>query len=140
MPKAKPSPCKTGTPRTPRATRPRTPTAQLLDLSVSVPQVVAHRSARLALAKPVLSARDRKEFTGMVLEKQVAALQSWQGMWMASALAWQRIAFGLLPHSGQPLRPQQITQAASSVLAAGLKPYQQKAAQNAKRLRRTKLV
>ena len=42
---------------------------KVLDLGIAAPQVVAHRLARMALAGPVPSARDQKEFAGMVLEK-----------------------------------------------------------------------
>ena len=50
------------------------------ELAISVPQVVAHRMARMALAGSPLSARDRREFTGMVNEKLVAFWQSWFAM------------------------------------------------------------
>ena len=46
--------------------------SQLVDLGIAAPQVVAHRLARMAAAGTTPSARDRREFTGMVLEKQTA--------------------------------------------------------------------
>ena len=51
--------------------------AKVVDISLAAPQVVAHRVARMVQSGPVLSERDRKEFTGMVQEKQLAFSQSW---------------------------------------------------------------
>jgi len=47
---------------------------KLAELGVAAPQVVSHRLTRMALAGPALNARDRKEFTGMVVEKQLDSL------------------------------------------------------------------
>jgi len=44
---------------------------KLAGLGFAAPQVIAHRLTRMALAGPTMSARDRKEFTGMVVEKHV---------------------------------------------------------------------
>src|ERR1700729_3841989 len=46
------------------------------ELAVAVPQVVAHRLMRAALAGPIMSERDRKEFQRMFYEKQVAYVQA----------------------------------------------------------------
>ena len=45
---------------------------QSAQLAVAVPQVVAHRVTRMAIAGPKLSQRDRKEFALMVAEKESA--------------------------------------------------------------------
>ena len=50
--------------------------AKLAEISIASPQVIAHRVTRMAMSGPVLSERDRKEFTNMVQEKQVAFAQS----------------------------------------------------------------
>ena len=47
------------------------------ELAVAVPHVVFHRVTRMALAGPVPSARDRKEFQLMVEEKKAAFSQAW---------------------------------------------------------------
>lgn len=47
---------------------------------MAVPQVVAHRLTRMALAGPSLSNRDRKEFQRMVNEKHAAFAQAWSAM------------------------------------------------------------
>ena len=49
---------------------------QLAELAWAAPQVVAHRLGRMAQAGPILSDRDRREFTGMVVEKQLAFAQA----------------------------------------------------------------
>jgi len=46
--------------------------AKLAELGLAAPLVVAHRIARMALAGPLPSARDRLEFAEMVIDKQVA--------------------------------------------------------------------
>ncbi len=51
--------------------------AKSMELAIAVPQVVAHRVTRMALAGPRLSDRDRKEFQMMVMEKQTAFAQAW---------------------------------------------------------------
>ena len=72
------------------------------DIAVASPQVVAHRVARMALAGPVLNDRDRKEFTGMVQEKQLAFAQSFVA-WNTEILRWQmRHGQRQLAKHGQP--------------------------------------
>jgi len=55
-------------------------TTRAAELAVAAPQVVAHRVARMAVAGPALSERDRKEFKLMVAEKQAALTQAIQAM------------------------------------------------------------
>jgi hypothetical protein len=43
--------------------------AKAAELAFAVPQVVAHRVTRMALAGPSLSDRDRKEFLGNVCRR-----------------------------------------------------------------------
>ena len=54
--------------------------AQVTDLAFSVPQVVAHRMARMASAGSNPSARDRDEFYLMGAEKVAAFYESWAAM------------------------------------------------------------
>ena len=135
------------------ASRPATVQAQqkVLDLGIAAPQVVAHRLARMALAGPVPSARDQKEFAGMVLEKQMAFAQSWwaawnamlQGPWSMAWSTWQTaLSGGML--GGSPWAMWKLTERSSAPVAkvvnAALTPIERKASSNARRLARTPLV
>ena len=64
--------------RRPRKTPPLA--RQAAELAVAVPQVIAHRLTRLALAGPAPSARDRQEFRRMGAEKAAAFAESWNAM------------------------------------------------------------
>ena len=130
-----------------RKTSSRSLAAQAAELAVAVPQVVAHRLTRMALAGPKLSARDRKEFERMVAEKNVAFADAWQAMsaqtarsqrafaasWFESMLAMSR---GTRPQAPSPL---ELQRAALDVLGKGLAPVHRKAMANAKRLGRIKI-
>lgn len=141
------SPRRSGKPKTRRSTAlPALPAAKSAalarrsaELALAVPQVVAHRLTRMALAGPVPSARDQREFTQMVSEKGVAFQQSWQAMalagWQAQqslAAAWWRACTGLAVRPALPVL-------AAEVLGKGLAPVHRKAVANARRLSRTKL-
>ena len=106
---------------------------QATELALAVPQVVAHRVARMALAGPTLSARDRKEFHGMGQEKMVAFWQSWFGMGLAATQMWQKAWSAGLQGARVPLVD------VSRVLSQGMAPVHRKATANAKRLARTPL-
>ena len=111
--------------------------SQLVELGIAAPQVVAHRLARMAAAGATPSARDRREFTGMVLEKQTAFAQGWMAMWVEAALAQQRFLLACL--SGTPWSAAQALRAGSDwerVLSRGLAPVRRKAVANARRLSR----
>ena len=66
--------------------------AQAAELSIAVPQVVAHRMARMALAGKTLSERDRVEFDLMSSEKSAAFVESWQAMTVQSMRANQALS------------------------------------------------
>lgn len=121
---------------------------QTAELAVAVPQVVAHRLTRLALAGPALSARDRREFQRMVAEKNTAFAESWQAMAMQSVRAHQALAATLFrsiwfpalqrpPTAGKVVA--QLQREALGVFGKGLAPVHRKAVANARRLARTKL-
>lgn len=105
----------------------RTAAHKTFELSLAAPQVIAHRTARMALAGRPLSARDRKEFTGMVLEKQLAFSRSW-------------IAASQSVFSAQLALASWAWRHADSIASAALAPIHRKAVGNAKRLSRTSLV
>lgn len=134
--------------RRPRSASSRSLAVQAAELAFAVPQVVAHRVTRMALAGPKLSLRDRKEFERMVAEKHSAFGESWQAMAAQAALANQRLAmsffrsFVSLAQGKKPSAadsPAAIQRAALDVIGKGLAPVHRKAVANAKRLGRTKL-
>ncbi len=123
----------------------RSVTLKTAELAAAVPQVVAHRLTRMALAGPAPSARDRREFERMVAEKRTAFAEAWQAMAVQSVRAHQALAASFLGAVWSPGRGRQaavaaqIQQAALGVLDKGLAPVHRKAVANAKRLARTKL-
>src|SRR5450755_2703145 len=71
-------------------------TVKSMELALSVPQVVAHRVTRMAVAGPKLSDRDRKEFQMMVNEKRAAFAQAWRDMAMHAFRANQAFTASML--------------------------------------------
>src|SRR3954467_312000 len=63
------------------------------ELAFAVPQVIAHRAMRAAMAGASPSARDRKEFHLMGAEKLAALNESWRAMMMQSFWESQKLAF-----------------------------------------------
>lgn len=111
--------------------------SHLVDLGIAAPQVVAHRLARMAAAGGTLSPRDRREFTGMVLEKQTVFAQGWMAMWVESVLAQQRFLLACL--AGTPWTATHALRAGTDwerALSRGLAPIRNKAVANARRLSR----
>jgi hypothetical protein len=118
------------------------------ELAFAVPQVVAHRLARMAIAGPTPSARDRKEFDLMVAEKKAAFTDSWSAMAAQAVRANQALALSLFQSFWSPSTRRKpspaavsarIQRAALGVLSKGVAPVHRKAVANAKRLARTKL-
>jgi hypothetical protein len=121
---------------------------QATDLAIAAPQVVAHRLTRMALAGANPSARDRREFTRMVAEKQAAFHQSWSAMGLQSMvagqglmLAWMRMwwtPWTASTWNGNALASQaaQWQNAMWGVVGKGLAPVHSKAVANARRLAR----
>ena len=126
--------------RNSKRSRQATSTAvKLAELGVAAPQVIAHRLTRMALAGPTISARDRKEFTGIVTEKQAAVAQAWMGMFAEGLRLQQQFALSLMTGATPRLHAVRAQSATSRIVGAGLAPIHRKAVSNAKRLRRTKL-
>lgn len=121
----------------------------MAELAFAVPQVVAHRVTRMALAGTLPSPRDRKEFALMSAEKTAAFQESWAAMTWQAALAQQQFALGLMRSAAWPLgtgrRPTLASSAAElgraglGVLGHGLAPVHKRAVANAKRLGTTRL-
>jgi hypothetical protein len=118
------------------------------ELALAVPQVVAHRMTRLALAGAKPSTRDQREFQRMVAEKQSAFHESWVAMAAQAVLAQQALTLSFASAFWAPARRQpaaaaalgrQVQGAALGIIGKGLAPIHRKAVANAKRLARTKL-
>ena len=121
---------------------------QAVELAFAVPQVVAHRVARMAIAGPTLSERDRQEFQRMGGEKTAAFSESWNAMTLQALHAHQALAASFFRAFWSPSlkgRPSasavaaRLQSAALDVLGKGMAPVHRKAVANAKRLARTKL-
>ena len=113
---------------------------KMAELAFAVPQVVAHRVTRMAIASPILSQRDRKEFTLMCAEKKEAFSESWNAMAVQAFRANQALAASIFrSFSSAGAVTERLQGAAVDVLGKGLSPVHRKAVANAKRLARTKL-
>lgn len=125
--------------------------AKATELAIAVPQVIAHRVTRMAIADPKLSQRDRKEFHRMGTEKIAAFSESWIAMMMQAALANQQLAASFIrlfwspwlwmlgSNSSSNSTSSQLHNATLGVFAKGIAPVHRTAVANAKRLARTKL-
>ncbi len=116
---------------------------QTAGLAIAVPKVVAIRMARMALAGPNPTSRDRTEFQRMGTEKLEAIGESWNAMAWQMVRANQALAlsmmrswwspwFGRQPSLASAM--QQAQGAALGVLGAGMAPVSRRARANAKRL------
>lgn len=120
---------------------------QLAELAVAAPQVIAHRVTRMAIAGHQPSARDRKEFTGMVAEKQLAFSQALTVLATESVKAQVRLSTEwlklLTPGGLTPARAARLARetnaSALAVASKAIAPVHRKATANAKRLAKTKL-
>jgi hypothetical protein len=117
-----------------------------VELALAIPQVIAQRVARMALAGPNPSPRDRREFQTMVSEKPAAFAQAWTAMATESCRAHQAIATSLFAAFFNPFSRHTpcaaavaatVGNAAIGVLEKGLAPVHRQAVANARRLART---
>ena len=117
------------------------------ELAFAVPHVVAHRVTRMALAGASPTARDRREFRRMGVEKMAAFSESWSQMTIQALRASYEVAASFwrawwafwLSGKTSPLVRSQLHDAAYGVLARGIGPVHRRAVANAKRLARTSL-
>ena len=126
---------------------PKTPplARQAAERAVAVPQVIAHRLTRLALAGPAPSARDRQEFRRMGAEKAAAFAESWNamatGMLEANQTLMASFMRGFWSASGAQRSAASATRrvgrAVTGIVQKGLAPAHRCAVANAKRLSRT---
>jgi hypothetical protein len=121
---------------------------QTAELAMAVPQVVAHRVTRMAMAGASPSARERREFHRMGAEKLAAFNESWQAMALQTLRANQQLSLWFMRSLWYPwigTRPsvratsRQLNNAALGILAKGIAPVHRRAVANAKRLGRSKL-
>ena len=115
-----------------RSTRRSSPrlSRQATELALAVPQVVAHRLTRMALAGPFPDARDRREFHTMGQEKVHAFWQSWFAMGWAMMEAMQKSWIAALQGARVPMID------THRILSHGLAPVHKRATANARRLAR----
>jgi hypothetical protein len=100
--------------------------AQTVDLAFAVPQVIAHRVARMA---------DQKEMQRMGTEKFAAFGEAWTAMALEAWLANQKFALSFM-HSALLPGTAQLNKAALDILASGMTPIRRRAVANARRLGR----
>ncbi len=123
-------------------------TAQATQLAMAVPQVVAHRVARMMTAGANPSASDQAEFQRMGTEKVVAFGESWMAMGAQMLRAQQSLANSMVSVWSQPWNPgsattlmrstEELQNAALGVLGSGLAPVHRRAVDNARRLGTTR--
>ncbi len=120
---------------------------QTAALALAVPQVIAHRVARMATSGANPTSRDRGEFRRMGAEKVAAFGESWNAMAWQMLYANQALTLSLMRSWWSPWfggRPsladsmQQVQSAAMGVLNAGIAPVRRRARANAKRLGKTR--
>jgi hypothetical protein len=102
--------------------------AQTVDLAFAVPQVIAHRVARMA---------DQREMHRMGTEKFTAFGEAWTAMALEAWLANQKFALAFMQSALLP-GTQQLNKAAMDILASGMTPIRKAAVANARRLGRPK--
>lgn len=120
-----------------------------MELAAAVPQVIAHRVTRAALAGPVMSGRDRNEFQRMVQEKQVAFAQAYWEMGLQMMRVNVQLTTNLLraflvpfsltaPSAASVVADAQ--RAVEAMLDKGLAPIHRAAVSNARRLSKVSLL
>lgn len=130
-----------------RTRKAQTLATQSAELALAVPQVMAHRLTRMALAGAKPSAQDQREMHQMVAEKRQAFAAAWTAMALEGLRTQQQLAISMMGlwapagwgQTSMGALARQMQGATLSVLGQGLKPVHRKAVANAKRLSRTKL-
>lgn len=115
----------------------------LWDIGVAAPQVIAHRTARMALTGHAPSAQDCQEFQRMGAEKFDAIGESAVAVMLHLWQAQQSATLALMGAWWKPqawVDPGPWLRALPVVTAAGLKPVHQRVTANAQRLARTALA
>ena len=118
----------------PRRRRSKSLAAQSIALGFAVPQVIAHRMARMG---------DPREMHLMGSEKIAAATEAWSAMAAQAILGNQKLALSMMqslwfPWMRRSSASRQLSDAALSILGKGMAPVSRRAVANAKRLGRAK--
>ncbi|HTG98327.1 MAG TPA: hypothetical protein VL982_12845 [Burkholderiales bacterium] len=118
----------------PRRRRSKSLAAQSIALGFAVPQVIAHRMARMG---------DPREMHLMGSEKIAAATEAWSAMAAQAILENQKLALSMMqslwfPWMRRSSASRQLSDAALSILGKGMAPVSRRAVANAKRLGRAK--
>lgn len=118
---------------------------QTIELGLALPQVLAHRMTRLALAGLAPSLRDRREFYLMGTEKVAAFYESWNAMLAEMLQANLKLALSPVfwwwsPWTDTRRLPRlglaRSKRTALAILSSGIAPVHRRAVANAKRLGR----
>jgi hypothetical protein len=118
---------------------------QSIEIAHAAPQIIVHRISRMALAGPMPSMRDRKEFQLMGAEKLAAMVESWNAMALATGLVIQTTAIQYMvsmmvstPFTLIALRPtaSELRAASPCILSEGIAPIHRRVMANARRLGR----
>lgn len=115
-----------------RRRRRKSPAVQAAEMAFAIPQVLAHRAARMA---------DRKELYTMGAEKAAAATEAWTAMALEAMRVNQELALSAMqsfwwPWLGRKSTSRQLQRAASDILGAAMAPVHRRTVANAKRLGR----
>jgi len=118
----------------PRRRRSKSLAAQSIALGFAVPQVIAHRMARMG---------DPREMHLMGSEKIAAATEAWSAMAAQAILENQKLALSMMqslwfPWMRRSSASRQLSDAALSILGKGMAPVSRRAVANATRLGRAK--
>lgn len=123
-----------------RRTRVASSGAQLFELGMVAPVVAATRLSRMAIAGTRPSARDRREFSGMVIEKPTAIAHSWAAMWTEAWALHAQLAGAWMWWSPTAASHARLARTASDgfdrIVAGGIAPWHRKVLANARRLHR----
>jgi hypothetical protein len=126
-----------------RSARRRSLSEKCMELAVAVPQVVAHRATRAALAGSIMSEQDRREFHRMVNEKHAAFAQACWEMALQMCRVNLKLITIMVRASVAPFSSDapsvaatvaQTQKAVMTVLDKGFAPVHRRAVLNAKRL------
>ena len=117
-------------------------TSQTTGLAWAVPQVIAQRLTRMALAGPNPSAKDQHEFYTMGAEKVWAFYESWWAMSLAVAEKNQHMLMSMfmtpwkMTNPSSFLSSEKLQKDALDVMNKGMTPVRKRAVSNARRLSR----
>ena len=126
----------------PRRRRQSRLATQAIQLGLAVPEVVARRLTRMALAASSPTAADREEFMRMHAEKVGAFYESWSAMVVAGCRANVQFFLSAPPWSAfwpTPdwwARQSALHHSMLDIVARGVAPIHRRALANAKRLRK----